>query len=183
MTTEFTFTKSEIKQRLDGDYEITLVVPKVQKNAVLSFAESMRDNAKAMLAKIAVKRNRRSLDANAYAWVLITELANVLRSGKDETYIRLIKEYGQRQLIKLPTAGLSIILRAVKYYDIKNEIDDCTYIMVYAGSSEYDTREMSIFIDGIVSECRAQGIDTMTPAELERIKGEWNNGKEDKKNC
>lgn len=170
---ELTFTKATARQNFDGDCEVTLIVPRSQKSTVERFYQAMKDNDKPMTAKIAQKRNKRSLDANAYAWVLITELANVLRVGKDETYLRLLKEYGQRQLIKLPTKGLPILLKAVKYYDIKCEADDCTYVMIYAGSSEFDTREMSIFIDGIVSECREQGIETMTPAELAALKGAW----------
>ena len=44
-------------------------------------------------------------------------------------------------------------------------------------SSEYDTREMAIFIDGIVSEAQALGIDTRTPEELAEMKSLWENGK------
>ena len=41
------------------------------------------------------------------------------------------------------------------------------------GSSQYDTKEMSLFIDGIVSECKEQGIETMTPSELDQLKQSW----------
>ena len=34
------------------------------------------------------------------------------------------------------------------------------------GSSTYDTREMSDLINGLVSECREMGIETMTPDQL-----------------
>lgn len=173
---ELNFNKGTARQDFDGDYEVMLKIPKNQRTAVERFYQTMQDNDKMMIAKISQKRDKRSLDANAYAWALITELANVLRTGKEEMYVRLLKEYGQRQLIKLPTAGLPILTRAVKYYDIVREVDDCTYIMVYAGSSEYDTREMSIFIDGIVSECKEQGIETMTPAELAALKNAWGKG-------
>ena len=44
---------------------------------------------------------------------------------------------------------------------------------VYKGSSEFDTREMSIFIDGIVYEAEELGIQTMTPNEIARIKAAW----------
>jgi hypothetical protein len=46
-------------------------------------------------------------------------------------------------------------------------------LQVYFGSSTFDTKEMSVFIDGIVSECQMLGIQTETPAELERMKSLW----------
>ena len=41
------------------------------------------------------------------------------------------------------------------------------------GSHLYDSKEMSLLIDGIVSECKELGIETLTPAELERMKSAW----------
>ena len=43
-----------------------------------------------------------------------------------------------------------------------------TYMML-KGSSEYDTKEMSHLIDGLVSECKEMGIETLPPEELERM--------------
>ena len=43
-----------------------------------------------------------------------------------------------------------------------------TYMML-KGSSEYDTKEMSRLIDGLASECKEMGIETMPPEELERM--------------
>ena len=40
---------------------------------------------------------------------------------------------------------------------------------VLAGSSTYDTKEMSELINGLVSECKEQGIETLTPDELARM--------------
>ena len=47
-------------------------------------------------------------------------------------------------------------------------------LQVYFGSSTFDTKEMSVFLDGIVSECKELGIETATPDELERMKQKWN---------
>ena len=48
-----------------------------------------------------------------------------------------------------------------------------SWYKVIKGSSEYDTKEMSVFIDGIVQEAEQLGIDTLPPAEIERLKGLW----------
>jgi hypothetical protein len=44
---------------------------------------------------------------------------------------------------------------------------------VYKGSSEFDSREMSIFLDGVVSEAKEMGIPTETPNEIARLKAMW----------
>lgn len=43
----------------------------------------------------------------------------------------------------------------------------------YKGSSLYNTKEMSLLIDGVVRECKELGIETETPDEIERMKQEW----------
>ena len=48
-----------------------------------------------------------------------------------------------------------------------------THYRIYKGTSEYNTREMSIFIDGVVHEAQNLDIETKTPAEIERIKNLW----------
>ena len=120
-------------------------------------------------------RKRRSLNANAYAWKLITDIADVLRASKDEIYLQMLKRYGQSELISvlshIPIGGY------IKYYEQAGESTlngkAFTHYRVYKGSSEFDTREMAVLIDGIVSEAKALDIPTETPAEIERIKSLW----------
>ena len=120
-------------------------------------------------------REARSNNANKYAWHLINEIANVNRASKDEIYLEMLKRYGQSQMISvLSSVDVS---RYIKYYEPIAQVTlqgkEFTHYRVYAGTSEYDTREMSIFIDGVVSEAKELGIDTMTPAEIAEIKERW----------
>jgi hypothetical protein len=48
-----------------------------------------------------------------------------------------------------------------------------THYKIYKGSSEYNTYEMSVLIDGIVHEAEQLDIQTLTPAELSRLKEMW----------
>lgn len=120
-------------------------------------------------------RKKRSLNANAYAWKLIGEIADIVRSGKDEIYLKLLKRYGQSELISV--LSHVPISHYVKYYEEAGESKlngkDFTHYRVYKGSSEFDTREMSIFIDGVVSEAKGLGITTETPNEIARLKSMW----------
>lgn len=120
-------------------------------------------------------RQRRSLDANNFAWHLINEIANVLRSSKDEIYLKMLKRYGQSDMISvLPCVQIQ---NYVKYYEEAGEgtVNGKLFkhYKVFKGSSEYDTREMSIFIDGVVSEAKELGIQTMTFNELAEMKARW----------
>lgn len=120
-------------------------------------------------------REKRSLNANAYAWELIGKIADILRSSKDEVYVEMLRRYGQQEMISVRS---DIDLRGfLKYFEEAGRTTlrgkEFTHYRVFKGSSEYDTREMSILIDGIVSEAEELGIETKTPAELAAIKESW----------
>lgn len=153
-----------INKRLKITFEITENIP-MDSLCIL----------KDQLLDISIKKHRekRSLDANAYAWKLMTEIANVLRTTKDEVYMRMLKDYGQSDIIRMrkvidPTPYF-------KYYDLESENNGFAYYRIYKGSSEYDTREMAILIDGIVYECKELNIETIPPKELESMKEAWGN--------
>ena len=121
--------------------------------------------------KIDKHRNKRSLDANNYAWHLISEIANVLRESKEKIYFDMLKDYGQREYICLP-ANVEPS-RISKYYEpqatfYKSGKAYKTY-MFYIGTSQYDSKEMSIFIDGLVQECRNIGIETLEDLEIKEM--------------
>ena len=125
--------------------------------------------------KIDKYREKRSLNANNYAWKIMTEIGNVVRASKDEVYLEMLKRYGQSEIISV-LAHIPIG-EYVKYCE---EAGESTlngklfkHYKVYKGSSEFDSREMSIFLDGVVSEAKEMGIQTMTPDEIAKLKSLW----------
>ena len=50
-----------------------------------------------------------------------------------------------------------------------------SHYKIYKGSSEYNTYEMSILLDGVVQEAKQLGIKTKDDLELERMVNEWQN--------
>ena len=117
-------------------------------------------------------KDKRSLSQNAYAWKLIMELGNVLRKSKEEVYLQMLKDYGQSEIVSILS---SINPKGYfKYYEsvgtgIVND-KEFTHYKIYKGSSEFDRREMSIFIDGIIHECHQLGINTLTKEEILKLK-------------
>jgi len=120
-------------------------------------------------------REKRSLNANGYAWTLIGKIADVVGAGKDEIYLKELKTYGQSNIVSVKSeinvAGF------FKYYEEAGKSvlngTEFTHYRVFKGSSEYDTKEMSVLIDGIVADAKELDIETMTPAELQKIKEAW----------
>lgn len=129
--------------------------------------------------KVAVKidkyREKRSLNANAYAWLLIGKIGDLIRASKEDVYLEMLKRYGQSAMIsiqaQIPFTGFVKYCEEVGESKLNGKL--FKHYKCYKGSSEYDTREMSIFIDGIVSEAQELGIQTKTPAELAELKSLW----------
>ena len=128
------------------------------------------------LFEVKEHKERRSLNANAYAWLLITKIADAMRSSKDEIYLLMLKRYGQSEIVSVLSS-----INVTGYFKYFEEIGtgtvqgkEFTHIKIYKGSSEYDTKEMAILIDGIVSEAKLLDIETLPPEEVERMKRTWN---------
>lgn len=123
-------------------------------------------------------REKRSLDANAYCWVLIGEIANVLRASKDEIYIDMLRKYGQQLIVKIKNQDKDRFERSQKYWEVHETLTEekAQYYRVFVGSSDYDSQEMSILIDGIISEAKQLGIQVLNSREASLLKEEWKNG-------
>ena len=145
-----------------------------ERNDFEAIVDDLKDKDK-LSVEIKPYREHRSLNANAYAWVLIGKIADIVRAGKDEIYLKCLKRYGQSELISV--LSHVPIANYVKYYEEAGESKlngkMFTHYRVYKGSSEFDTREMSIFIDGVVSEAKELGIQTETPNQLAEMKARW----------
>lgn len=159
--------------------------------AVLSdFIESIGevDLEKDYTVTVEIKRQKRSLDANAYYHVLARKCA--LKKGIT------LAEYHNRNLAEL---GISWDDENGRKHWILQKDDDwwlhqleihfaptdktedrngVTYRWFYLlkPSRFFDTKEMSVLIDAVVQDAKALNIETMTPNEIERIKQLW--GKE-----
>lgn len=127
-------------------------------------------------------RQKRSLDANSYFWVLCNKLAEKTRLPKDEIYRSAIKNIGgncytspvlleeKDNAIRMwESHGLGWVCEDTG----SSKLEGCTNIIFYAGSSFYDTAQMSRLIDNIVQDCKTVGIETMTPEQLQILKEEW----------
>lgn len=171
-----TFDKARWYEDRDGFW---LAVRTKERAAAAQFCAGMAD--KPHTAELKEQRKKRSLDANAYLWVLLDKLADVLRTTKDALYLKAVQDVGPYKKFTL-TEDEAKTFRVVwerQGAGWPTELEDYApdgdrlVIRAYYGSSTYNTKQMSRLIDWVIEECKEQGVETMTPEELARLKEDW----------
>ena len=126
-------------------------------------------------------RSKRSKDANAYFWTLLNELSNALNEDKISLYREYMRNVGGNfQVVCIQNEAVDDLIKGWEHNGIgwltdtaESRLQGCTNVLLYFGSSMFDTKQMSRLIDMIIADCKEQGIDTLTPEELARLKEEW----------
>lgn len=138
------------------------------------------NNEKGLRITIEKWREKRSLDANSYAWYLQNEIAKVLNAPLDEIHKKMVLNYGVIEFYSILKQAVESAVRVFDYYEIKGEgvVNGKTFVHIKTGigTHKYDTAEMSRFIDGVVQEAKELGIETRTLDEIANLKSLW--GKE-----
>lgn len=131
--------------------------------------------------EIEPKRKKRSLDANAYFFVLSDKLSEKLNIPKEEIYRNCIKDIGGvSETVCVRNEAVQKLCEGWKHNGLgwqtdtfPSKIKGCTNVILYYGSSTYDTEQMSRLINNIVEDCKAQGIETRTPDEIANMLSLW----------
>ena len=163
------------------DVDSTWLMLKVNTKHATTFCEEMKEG-KVYEADLKEHRKKRSLDANAYCWVLLGKIANKVGLDKDDVYREMIRGVGDNYTI-VPIRNDAVDKWIENWQargtgwvcDILGEskIDGYTNVITYYGSSTYDTKQMSALINLVVQECKTLGIETATPAELSLLLEGW----------
>lgn len=138
----------------------------------LKIIQWLYSQGKDKLFEIKEYKPKRSKSQNAYMWEIISKIADIQRLSKEDVYLQMLKDYGQSEIISM----LSTINPKgyLKYYEeIGNgQVNgkDFTHYKVYKGSSEYDSKEMSILIDGVIQEAKQLDIETLTPQQIAEMR-------------
>ena len=138
-------------------------------------------NFKAGNYEIERKKKKRSTDANAYFFTLADKLAERLNIPKTEIYRNYIKEIGgvsetvcvKNEAVKKLCEGWKHNGLGWQTDTVPSKINGCTNVILYYGSSTYNTEQMSRLIDMIVADCKVQGIETRTPDEIANMLSLW----------
>ena len=144
---------------------------------VLEQAEQLQDKKLNVEAKKWYKK--RSINANAYLWLLIEKLSEKLNKSRIEVYKKHILEAGSYQELSMPEEAMP------KFNEIwtsnglgwlcRKSVNEYGEIVLQAfyGSSTYDTKEMTRLLDSVIQDCLEQGIETKTKAEIDSLLNSW----------
>jgi len=120
-------------------------------------------------------KKKRSLNSNSYLWLLCTEIAGIMNMTKEEVYIQMLEDYGVSLLVPLrPEKYPDGYFKYYKFYE-NGRINgmDCKWYKVFKGSSQYNSKEMSILLNGVVLEAKNLGIMTLDEIELKEMLDKW----------
>ena len=126
---------------------------------------------------------KRSLDANAYCWVLCNNIANELSKNgittKEEVYRDAILQVGSFEpfIVQEKTfekfkriwekQGLGFLVQEV------SRQDKCVKVNCYYGSSTYDSREMSLLIEILIQLAKSLNLETKSQNEINSLLESW----------
>lgn len=124
------------------------------------------------LYEIKEKKSKRSLTANAYYWSLLNQLASVMRLSSDKLHFMMLRRYGVCEVVSV-RSDIKVD-GYFRYYEEIGQSDldgkEFTHYKIYKGSSEMNSKEFSVLLDGLISECEDQGIPVLTPDEVAKLK-------------
>lgn len=137
--------------------------------------------AEKLSIKITKYTKKRSLDANAYAWVLIGKIAEKTNVPRVDVYRSAIKEIGGNYDV---VCAQDKAVEALRESWSKNgigwitdtmpsKIEGCTNVMVYYGSSSYDSQQMCRLINLLVQDCEQLGIEVKSQEEIDSLLSSW----------
>lgn len=173
------FCRSDVYRDREGEWLALLV----ENTGTLHKLVDELQDGKEYVAEVKERRERRSLDANAYCWVLMGKLAEATGQDVTDIYRTCIREIGGNYEA-LPIRE-DAVERWMQIWGAKGmgwvaeELGPCRTlqgyrtIICYYGSSVYDKAQMSRLIDRVVAECKEQGIETETPDRLALLKEGW----------
>lgn len=130
---------------------------------------------------ISPAKKKRSLNANAYAWRLINDIALAVRETPETVYREALKNVPNIcEVVCIEDRAVDSMIRLWTRDHIGRRVErepsrikGCTNLYIYYGSSDFDTRQMAMLIDGLIQDARALGIETRPEEEIRSLLEEW----------
>ena len=172
----FTGRITDVGMSRDRKPKVTI---ELTENAFFDFADELIA-AKKLQLEFKKFREKRSLDANAYAWVLIGKIAEKIGHKRDDIYRASIREVGDYITVCVKNEKLAQFRSSWERNglgwmteEFPSRIEGCTNVNCFRGSSEYDREQMSRLIDNLVQDAKELGIQTETPDKIAEMKALW----------
>ena len=126
-------------------------------------------------------KEKRSLNANSYCWLLLGKIADSIGSTKEEIYRDYIRNKGIYRIITMNSEAVSTFVKVWSERGLgwicetsETKISGLTDVIAYYGTSTYNKKQMSYFIDYVVQECHNLRIETKSQEEIDSLLNNWN---------
>lgn len=189
MIGKINFTSASLKTSDDGTKELCLKVSDDSRYLADQAIRQIKANPKEYTATLDYKRKKRSLDQNRLMWVLLEMMAQAQNGGRTggmtawDCYIDMLAKYGARfeylECVQEAYPTLKEMFRAIQIVEEREHSGTKTYMCkAYIGSSQFNTREMTMLIDGIFDELADMGVTVETSNEALDYYTQWLEEKE-----
>ena len=118
------------------------------------------------------RKPKRSLTQNSYYWAMLNNLASVMRLDNERVHFLMLQRYGVYEVVSVRSD-----IDVSGYFKYFTEIGhgrtngrEFTHYKVFKGSSQMDSKEFSVLIDGVRQECEDLDIPTLTRDEISQLK-------------
>lgn len=151
-----------------------------EQQSALEMVDTLREYEKLSL-KVCKYKQKRSLDANAYCWVMISKIAEKTNQRVTDIYRAAIKEVGgnsdtvciQDHAVEQLCAGWQRNGIGWITDTMPSKIEGCTNVILYYGSSTYDSAQMHRLIEIILQDCAELNIEVKSSEEIDSLLKSW----------
>lgn len=127
------------------------------------------------------KAKKRSLTANAYAWVLIDKIAAEMRLPVLEVYRTAIEQLGgvTATVVSCREEAVEEFIRSWESGHLGRQVrrigerGGWVELMVVYGSSDFDRKQMARLLDRLIQDAQALGIETKPQEYVDSLLQEW----------
>lgn len=165
-------------ERRSNDIAILINIPLTDAAEAEKFCSGIKEGEYRLSASKV--RQKRSLNANSYCWLLCEKIAQKLGTTKTDVYRQAIREVGVFHDMAVMAKDIEEVTRVwesngigwfVETFD--SRIPDCVRIRCYHGSSLYNTKEMARLVDYINEEAHSLGIETEIDENIRQMMEHW----------
>jgi len=151
-----------------------------EKQSALEMMDELKADEKVSI-KIKKFKQKRSLDANAYAWVLIGKIAEKTNVKTEEVYRSAIKNVGgNSDVVCVKNEAVETLCRGWTRNGLgwqtdtfPSKLEGCTNVILYYGSSCYDTSQMNRLLNILLQDCESLGIEVRSQEEIDSLLNSW----------
>lgn len=156
--------------------QLIIDIPPEHRGTVMKFLRTKQDRAYDLTIK--EHRKKRSLDANAYAWVLINKIADALRLPPVIVYKQAIENIpGNHEIMPIKEEAFDKFKAIWEAQGIgwpcrklgRSKFPGYVNVQAYYGSSTYDSRQFSMLLDSLTQDCASLGIETKSQEEIDSL--------------